>query len=194
MNRKHLTIGVIALQVLFFVGWYMAESGAMGAPIATIKVKPEPYDPRDLLSGQYFNINYEFSRTTGRWNAEMKRTEPREWAGKIVCTNTKQKPCRNPYGLKQDGDVWVTLEKGQDGFYHPITASFHKPERTTANTVAIRGSGTTNASNILYGIERYFVPEGTRDPNAADTSILLDVYTDGKVRINSVLVKGEPWP
>jgi len=194
MNRKNLSIAIIALQVCFFVGWYMAESQSFGKPIATIEVKPAPYDPRDLLSGQYMRMNYAFSRTTGRWNRETKQTEIPHWATGIKCQSTVKTDCSSHYGLEQTGDVWVTLTQGTDGLYNPTAASFNKPKTVAKNAVVIRGHGTQNASNILYGIEKYFVKEGTKEPPRNNTTVKLDVYESGKVRINTLLVKGKEWP
>lgn len=193
MNRKKLSMIVIAIQVIFFVGWYMAESQAFGKPVATIQVKPEPYDPRDLLSGQYFRLNYAFSRTSDRWDQELKKSITPAWAKDLYCTDIDEQEC-STYGPKQTGDVWVSLVKGEDGFHHPIAASFDKPAHTTSGHVVIKGYATKNASNLTFGIEKYFVEEGTKEPPRDDTVIMLDVYESGKVRINTLLVKGKKWP
>lgn len=46
---------------------------------------------------------------------------------------------------------------------------------------------------IEYGIEKYFVPEGTEEPNRNDTIVELDIYEGGKSRIHKVFVDGKEW-
>lgn len=193
MNRETLSIAVIALQVCFFIGWYMVESNAIGNPVTTITVKPKPYDPRDLLSGQYMRLGYEFSRADRVRIKTLLENGKRDWATDLKCKGTINQTCSR-YGLIQDGDVWVTLQKGEGGFHHPIAASFNKPKNTPKDAVLIVGNGHKNASNLTFGIEKYFVPEGTREPKREDTTLKLDVYESGKVRINTLLVKGKEWP
>lgn len=184
--RTKLVIVVVFLQMLFFAGWYMSEAGAFDKPVATIMVKTVAYDPRDLLSGQYIRINYEFSNGGARWNSELKKAVSPDWA-KNVEEVLK-------YNAKVDADkqnIWVVLREA-GGFYEPKTASFVKPENLAAGEVAI--VGRPDRFRIIYGIEKYFVPEGTKEPERNDTTVRLKVYESGKVRIDQVFVKGKEWP
>ncbi|MEZ5690804.1 MAG: GDYXXLXY domain-containing protein [Rickettsiales bacterium] len=184
--RTKLVIGVVILQMVFFAGWYMSEAGAFDKPVATIMVKTVAYDPRDLLSGQYIRLNYEFTNGGGRWNSELKKMVNPDWAKNVKEILT--------YDARVDTDkqnIWVVLRE-VDGFYEPKTASFTKPENLADGEVVIMGH--PDRWRIMYGIEKYFVPEGTKEPDRNDTTVRLKIYESGKVRIDQVFVKGKEWP
>lgn len=181
--RTQLVIVVVILQMLFFAGWYLIEAQAFSKPIAKIMVKTMAYDPRDLLSGQYIRLQYSFTNTPGRWDNELKKRVEPEWISDI----------KNKYGrIKRHTDLWVVLHE-VNGFYEPKSASFEQPINLTNGEVVIKGH-TKRYTSIEYGIEKYFVPEGTKEPNRDDTTVELDVYKGGKVRISKVFVKGKVWP
>lgn len=171
---------VIAAQVVFFAGWYAKEAGQFGAPVATILVKPEPYDPRDLLSGQYIRLNYSFSNTRGRWDSTLRQTVSPEWAGELP-TDYKKKP----------KDVWLLLHE-VDGFYEPKAISPTRFKTVDEREAQVKGRYVRG--RIEYGIEKYFVPEGTKEPSRDAMTIELDIYENGKPRISQVFVDGTPWP
>ena len=168
--RRKLVISVVVLQMMFFAGWYFYESGGFSKPIATIKVRTLPYDPRDLLSGQYIRIRYTFSdgnthRSNKKWKRDLKTS---------------------------DGDVWVLLEEN-NGFFEPTKAKNNPPNYIGPKEVWIKGRKRRN--RISYGIEKYFLPEGTPEPKREDeTTVELNVYKNGKVRISRVFVNGIEWP
>lgn len=180
-NKKaKLVLIVVIIQMAFFATWYSYESGAFSKPIATIKVKTIAYDPRDLLSGQYIRINYEFSRPDGRWDRELKKTIKPEWAE------------QNYYA--RNSILWLVLQKNPESdTYEPKGLYDSKPTNTKNGEYVIKGLYKRH-NFIEYGIEKYFVPEGTKEPNRNDTIVELDVYNGGKVRINQVLVNGKIWP
>lgn len=49
-------------------------------------------------------------------------------------------------------------------------------------------------NNIRYSIKKYFVPEGTPEPNVSDLTVQLDIYENGKTRISQVFLYGQTWP
>lgn len=162
--RWKLAVGWVLAQVLFFAGWAAVEqrrhtSGDL------ILVKTAPVDPRDLLSGQYLALSYEFSRPM---------------------------PMRDGAGDATDGEeVWVVLMRAGD-FHVPAYAQRSRPTGLGRDEVAILGR--RERWRTMFGIERYFVPEGTETPAQADTTVRLRVGPDGVARIQQVLVRGTPWP
>ncbi|MGO1121029.1 GDYXXLXY domain-containing protein [Rhodovibrionaceae bacterium A322] len=170
--RRRLVVLVVLLQMVFFAAWYAHESGALRQPVAAIMVETASYDPRSLLSGQYIRLAYEFSRTHNG-------ADPQPWLA----------PQLNYPGAK--GNVWIVL-KEEAGFYRPIASSDDKPDGLGAGEVVIKG--TADGRRLDFGIERFFVPEGTAEPNRDDVTVRLNVYEDGSVRIDEVFVKGAPWP
>ena len=162
--RWKLAAGWVLLQVLFFTGWAAVEQRrhAVGD---LILVKMAPVDPRDLLSGQYFALSYEFSRMPGF----------RDLA-------------RDP---KEGETVWAVLRR--EGIFHvPSYYESVQPLDLGPGEVAI--VGRRQGWRTVYGVEKFFVPEGTPSPAWADTTVRLRLSADGQVRIHEVLVKGVPWP
>lgn len=177
--RTKAVVIIVILQMAFFAGWYAIESGILKTPITKIMVRTQPYDPRDLLSGQYISLNYSFSTINGLWNDELKRVIQPEWADGF-----------NSYSNNKN-NIWVVLHE-VNGFYEPKSISYDKPINLLTREVAIKG--TIRGNRIQYGIERYFVPEGTKEPNREDTTVELGIYENGTAHINQVFVNGKNWP
>jgi len=162
--RWKLAAGWVAAQVLFFAGWAAVEQRRHTVG-ESILVKTAPVDPRDLLSGQYLALSYDFSqmRTLRDLGREAEEGEA----------------------------VWVVLKP--DGPFHvPDYAMSYRPEEVEPGSVAI--AGRRERWRLVFGTEKYFVPEGTETPSWSDTTVRLRVSADGEVRIQQVLVRGKPWP
>jgi len=128
----------ILLQVLFLFG--MAGSSYATAWYGKeIKLHTIPVDPRDYLYGDYVILNY-----------EMSRVNPSLWNG------SKQ-------SLPEQGDVVYTLLRLQGELYEPVAIY---PQQVDAKSDEIVLKGIVQYSweetiAIHYGLERYYVPEGT---------------------------------
>jgi len=157
-------MGWVALQILFFIGWVTLEERRRSVG-ETLLVRTGPVDPRDLLSGQYLALSYEFSRTLKFRDLDREPAEGEE--------------------------VWVVL-RPEGPFHVPDHAESQKPFDLPPGHHAIVGRRA--GWRTLFGIEKYFVPEGTETPSYRDTTVRLRVGSDGKPRIESVLVRGEKWP
>lgn len=164
MMRWKLAVAWVSLQLLFFAGWAATEQRRQVTGMS-ILVRTAPVDPRDLLRGQYMALSYEFSRM-----------QPFDDQG------------RDP---AEGEDVWVVLRP--DGEYHvPSRVTVARPVPLPPGHVAILGR--RERWRFLFGVEEYFVPEGTETPPQRETTVRLRVGKDGLPRIESVLVKGRPWP
>jgi uncharacterized membrane-anchored protein len=87
-------------------------------------------------------------------------------------------------------EFWCVLR--QEGEFHvPVAFSWERP-RPAPGEVALRGRN--EGRRLVYGIEEYFVPEGTETPEARDVTVSLRVGNNGRARIEKVYVKGVPWP
>jgi uncharacterized membrane-anchored protein len=162
--RWNLAVAWVVLQVLFFAGWAATEQRRQVTGMS-ILVRTAPVDPRDLLRGQYMALSYEFSRLDGF--RDLGRTP------------------------EEGEDVWVVLRP--DGIFHvPDHAVSERPYSLPAGQVAILGRRERWRND--FGVERFFVPEGTETPKQKDVTVRLRVGKDGRVRIEQVLVKGKPWP
>jgi uncharacterized membrane-anchored protein len=155
-----LLVGVVVFQILFFAGWAVREEMRFlpGAG-ESILVRTVPVDPRDLLSGQYMALRYEFSRRDG---------------------------------FEGGREVWVVLRE-YEGFFVPRLFLPVRPAEIDPGEVVIRGR-VVNSSSFEFGIERYFVPEGTPTPPGNSITVRLRIGDDYFPRIEQVYVKGKPWP
>lgn len=156
----------IALQVVFFGAWAISENARFDKDAGvSILVETVPYDPRDLLRGQYLNLAYKFS-TPSRYGAAVPEVE--------------------------DGrEIWVVLAP-EGRFHQPRRVEFDPPQGLTSGEVAVRGR--FERSRIIFGIEQYFVPEGSPTPDNADITVRLRIGNDGSPRIEQVYVRDKPWP
>lgn len=162
--RWKLAVGWVAVQVAFFAAWAGVEQRRLSVGYP-IHVRTAPVDPRDLLRGQYLELSYEFSR-----------------AERFADTGERPK----------DGDeVWFLL-RSEGEFHVPVAAYSRRLPGPGAGQVLI--AGRMEGWRIVYGIEQYFVPEGLPTPARSDTTVRLRVGQDGKPRIETVMVKGVPWP
>lgn len=132
----------------------------------SILVKVVPIDPRDLLRGQYMRLGYEFSRLSGQW-------------------------VRNQEVSPSSAIVWVVLHS-EGKFHVPKEFRQQRPQNLGPEEVAL--CGHIEGGRITFGIESYFVPEGTETPNWNDLTVRLRVGEDGRPRIEQVYLSGVPWP
>ncbi|MCF6199988.1 MAG: GDYXXLXY domain-containing protein [Hyphomicrobiaceae bacterium] len=120
-----------------------------------IVLKTRPVDPRDFLRGYYVHLNYDISRISLDELAQPDELE-------------KKRPAFKRHSL-----IFVKLQRGDDGFWSPISLHRTKPTRESGNDhqpddILIRGRvlygtcpGRANALttckvSIRYGIEKFF--------------------------------------
>lgn len=167
MNRTIFAIVWISIQSCYLAGWAVYEARRLLPGVGeSILVRTAPYDPRDLLRGQYMRLRYAFSRPPGAVRIDAGTT------------------------------VWVVLRPDtMDGeaFYEPVAHFLSRPQAVNAGDVVIRGSGD-GPGRLGFGIEKYFVPEGTETPNARDITVRLRIGEDHRPRIETVYLRGKPWP
>lgn len=165
-RRLGLAAAWVTLQVLFFVGWALREESKFGAGVGrSILVRTVPVDPRDLLRGQYMRLAYEWSRMEVPGLQDV---------------------------APESGEVWVVL--GPEGEFHvPRRAARERPVLASPEEVAMRGV-VSDGWRLEFGVEKYFVPEGTETPSAKEVTVRLRVGSDGVPRIETVYRNGVPWP
>jgi uncharacterized membrane-anchored protein len=117
---------------LGIIGYQTARSETLLATGASVKLKLAPIDPRSLLQGDYVALNYDISTP----------------------------PFKDPLQEKDwnRGKVKVVLTPDSQGVY--ISDRLYQDGEVLANHEIIL-NGQWNGSRILYGIENYFIPEGT---------------------------------
>jgi uncharacterized membrane-anchored protein len=140
----------------------------------TVLLETHPVDPRDLLRGDYVSLSYKIS------NVPLKLFMP-------PLTNSPAA------GSK----VYVVLERRGD--FHEIVRAETTAPSAEANQVVLRGrSGgrwwhpSADIVQVEYGLERYYVPEGTGNPRGKVT-VEVAVPSSGNGMIKQVFIDGKPY-
>lgn len=135
-TRKAWFLLLILLQALALLGW----AGSAYAVVwfgKELRLETAPVDPRDFLYGDYVILYY-----------EMNRLSPSLWRGEQ---------------LPEEGDaIYVALER-RDGFDVPA-AAYPSRSAAPAGQTVVKGIVDYQWEQeivVRYGLERYYVPEGT---------------------------------
>lgn len=157
---------------------YTAETGTV------VYLAIEPVDPRDPLRGDFVTYRYDIS-TLSRDTI----VDPR------LGTTYAPKPGDTLYvPLDRVGRVWVA-SYGASSRLPDVESGPYGPD-----TVFIRGRvdsvGATTV-DVRYGIEEYFIPEGSGSTLPTDSKqMLARVVVDrkGAAQVEQILIDGRPWP
>jgi uncharacterized membrane-anchored protein len=174
---------VVAAQILFlaliaFSRFWIIQAGE------TVLLKTVPVDPRDLMMGDYVSLGYEINRLpAGIFQAE----------GADISR-----------GFRRNKTVYVVL-KPQDKYHVASEAYLRKPSSLNPGEVLIEGKyvyGSDREVRVIYGIERFYVPEGKGmkieqplnriERNQIDVEVR--VGAGGAAVIRRVFVNGEELP
>src|SRR5207249_10545727 len=93
--------------------------------------------------------------------------------------------------LPADEPVWVVLRR-EGPFHVPKRLWLERPATLDSDEVALQGRA--RGRRYVFGVEQYFVPEGTATPAVSDLTVRLRVGPSGTARIEQVYVKGAAWP
>jgi uncharacterized membrane-anchored protein len=170
--KRNLFILVLALQSAWVLYTVAVQERSLSAG-KVITLETERVDPRDLLRGDYLILNYKISD---------------------VPTNLFSPPVNRdlPVGTK----VYVALESRGD-FFAISRASTNQFE-PSGNQVLLKANrawgawNVTNAVHVEYGLERYYVSEGTGNPRGKLT-VQAVVPASGRASIKEVFVDGKPY-
>ncbi|MGF7030029.1 putative membrane-anchored protein [Paenibacillus mucilaginosus] len=156
-----LVLAGIALSY-YAVGWYGQD----------IRLRTVPVDPRDIFYGDYLTLSYEISRLDSTF---WKEAAPPE----------------------RGDTVYVVVKQGTDGVAVPMAVYGSKPSLAEGEA-ALKGivqyawnpdfSGEESFS-VRYGIERYYVPEGTGkalEERAANLIVRVKAAPWGQVTIGEI--------
>lgn len=171
MKRARLIafITLVVLQVLI-VGNMASSRQAILDSGERVTLATRPVDPRDLFRGDYVVLRYEISIVDLFEVA---------WIGDQVEPNET---------------VWVALDTSER-IARPTAVSSDGP---IPGAVSIRGTimgSSPESVAIKYGIEEYFVPEGTgREVEMAqEVEIVVAVAEDGDSIIDYLILDGQKW-
>lgn len=170
-------IGVAALQTLV-LGYILYDRLTLLRYGREIVADVIPVDPRDLFRGDYVILGYAFTRS-----------------GEVPV----------PEGTAVGDRLYVTLKEAAPAQWEVTAISGDLPASTPPGHVVMRGiathvypkTETTPAKATLrYGIESYFVPEGTglaleQQVRDKKISAVLAVGSAGEVAIKALQVEGK---
>lgn len=172
MKWKLLTL-VLGLQAAWMLGTVFVQERAR-ATGKIILLETRPVDPRDLLRGDYVILNYKISD---------------------VPWSLFSPPLTNELPL--GSTVFVGLEP-RGKFFEAVRASTSKLA-ASGSEVMLKGKSeywwrglSTNAVHVEYGLERYYVREGTGNPRGKIT-VEVAVPVSGRGLIKQVFVDGRPY-
>ena len=160
-------IVIVAIIQFSVLGAMVANEMRPHVSGTTIRVTTIPVDPRDLFRGDYVILRYSFSRLNDL---------PGYYS--VVNRGTDQTVFVT---MQQEGDLWVATG-----------VSRTRPREG----VFLRGVLKSHGGDVVYGIESYFVQEGTGKAiedamraNRDSVTVELNVASDGKASIKTVHVQ-----
>jgi uncharacterized membrane-anchored protein len=158
---------VVALQTAA-LAYMILERQAMLNSAQVVTLKVVPVDPNDMFRGEYVILNYDISRL----EVEKLDGDDKFASGDTIFVT-----------LVRDGESWkaVAVKNGQPQFVQGGVAlrgnvSYVTETGERSNPIAV---------NVTYGIESYFVPQGTGHQIEAEAragEIKVDVAVDGQGR------------
>jgi uncharacterized membrane-anchored protein len=177
MSRRTMWIGIgaVACVQAAVLGWTIWQRAHLLSSGREIVLEVVPVDPRSLFRGDYVALGYDITR--------------------VPVTEGK---------MRRGATIYVTLQKAGDR-WHPQTASTKKPENLAADQVVIKGrveyasaptSTAPGQANVHYGIEDFFVPEGTgaeleKLVGQKKLDALIAVDDAGNAGIKGLMVEGQ---
>jgi len=164
---------VLALQSAWLLGTAAVQEHALASG-QIILLETARVDPRDLMRGDYLILNYKISD---------------------VPANLFSPPVTKE--LSAGTTVFVAVAPGTNQFCE-VTRAGTQEFAPSASEVLLRGKSEWNWSNgsgsihVRYGIENYFVAEGTGNPSGKLT-VQAAVTKAGSAHIKQVFVDGKPY-
>ncbi len=172
-------VAALQLAVLTFMVWKRVSLLKHGREITVDVV---PVDPRDIFRGDYVILGYPFSAATGSGGSDVPM----------------------PEGAHRNSAAYVTLAPGESGNWKSTKIELNYPAAVDPANVVLKGRVDTAwpgpdgklAGRIRYGIESYFVPEGTGielEKLVRDKKIraVLAIASDGTAAIKALEVEGK---
>jgi uncharacterized membrane-anchored protein len=172
-TKSLLLMLVLGLQVAWIAGTSLVQERVLTQG-TVIRLATRPVDPRDLLRGDYVILSYPIND---------------------VPASLFSPPLNGP--LPAGTTVYVRLEPR--GEFYEVTGASRQKIPTGNGWVVLKGTSryagnlpVQNSVRLEYGIERYYVREGTGNPRGKIT-VEVAVPASGNAIIKQVLVDGVPY-
>lgn len=166
---------IVGLQI----AWMAATAAVKEVELrhgVTVLLETAPVDPRDFLAGDYVILNYKISNI------------PADLAGYSAnSTRDVQKLANRP--------IYVALHK--KGKFYEVAHASVDPLNAQPGEIIVKGKAapnqwTPNTIRVNYGLEKYFVAEGTGNPSGKMT-VRASVAESGDALIKDVFIDGKPY-
>lgn len=167
-------IFVIALQVAWILGTVVSQERILDVG-KVVLLETQPVDPRDLLRGDFVILNYKIN------NVPLERFSP-------------QLSTEVPAGTK----IYVALASTGTNAFSQVTRASLERLRVSEGEVLLRGKAQKNwqtqsgSVRIEYGLEKYFVAEGTGNPSGVLT-VQAAISKSGRASIKEVFIDGKSY-
>ncbi len=182
---------VVALQTLA-LAYMIYDRQAMLNSSRVVTLKIEPVDPRDIFRGDYVVLNYEISRLEPPklegddifgYNDTVYVTLIRDGETWRAAAVAKDKPV-----AMQDG---VVIKGAVDSIEFAKDNGASAPSRPEPNATQ-----PAQSLRVSYGIESYFVPEGTgreleQERQKGDLTVDVAIDAQGRAAIKALRRKGQ---
>lgn len=138
LKGKRVGILFIILLQVAWIGYQVYSNETLLQNGETIKLELRPVDPRSLLQGDYVELNYTISQLEDS-------------------------------SINENGPITIVLRKDAQGIHqyagiYKYDGEWNTPYAPKEGDVLLNGKVTKpwgNANQITYGIEHFFIPEGT---------------------------------
>jgi uncharacterized membrane-anchored protein len=172
--KTKLFILVLALQSAWILGTAFTQECVLRVG-RLILLETQPVDPRDLLRGDYVRLNYKISDVSANLFSPPMKTD-----------------------LPPGTTIFVAVAPAGTNQYYEATRAGTESLIPAANEVLLRGKSAPGWRNsagsvhVEYGLEQYFVAEGTGHPQGKLT-VQAAVSKSGHANIKEVFVDGKPY-
>ena len=173
--KLKLLILVLALQCAWILGTVVVQENVLRTG-QFILLETQPVDPRDLLRGDFVRLNYKISDV------------PREQFFAPPLTGE----------VAPGTTVYVALTQSETNNFFQLHRASTQWFAPASNEVIVRGLAAQNwrnragSAHLEYGLEQYFVAEGTGNPTGKLT-VQAAVGKSGRASIKEVFVDGKPY-
>jgi len=133
---RHLVFAVAVLAQFVILAVAPAEKIMIRAEGRVVTLRTRPVDPYDVLRGYYMTLSYEVSEPPG-FSAKDEERGARKY---------------------------TVIAAGEDGVWSAVSCGYEPPAELAEGQALLKGRVTLSRRDgpIVYGIEKYFVPEETR--------------------------------
>ncbi len=180
LARKHawVAVGLVALVQSAVLGYMVWDRASLLRNGRQITLPIVPVDPRSLFRGDYVILGYDIGQV--EIPAELRP-------------------------LPQGAVIYVTIASQPDGSWKVARVARRHTPATGPDEAVLKGRltyaidqrGMNARASVRYGIESYFVPEGTGRPiedmvQAKKMQAIVAVGRDGRAAIAGLAVEGKP--